>query len=117
VGTDELWVIAHNGERGILEGNPHTHPGRFSVRWESTGLTHPTSLSDLADMSAEASVWLRGFMSGNEPDVYDVLGLDDGVEPTDGQYEVWRRQLADFRQTGSIRLPIRGLEDASPDVS
>jgi hypothetical protein len=108
VKRDELWVIAHNGERGILHGNPHTHRGRFSVLWESTGQTHATSLSDLADMSAESRDWLAGFMSGNEPDVYEVLGLDDDVDPTDEQYEVWRRKLVEFRDSGSIRIPIRG---------
>jgi hypothetical protein len=115
VNRDLLWVIAHNGERGILHGNPHTHRGRFSVLWESTGQTHPTSLSDLAEMSAESQAWLAGFISGNEPDVYDVLGLDDDADPTDEQYHIWRHKLAEFRESGWIRLPVRG--DDSTDES
>ena len=105
---DELWVIARNGERGLLVGNPHTHPGRFLVLWESTGQAYSTSMSDLAEMSVESRAWLEGFMCGNEPDVFEALGLDDEVEPSDEQYEVWRQRIAAFRESGSIRLSIRG---------
>lgn len=107
----ELWVTSHNGGRGILHGNPHTFPGRFSVLWESTGDTHATSLSDLADMSAQSRAWLAGFLSGNEPEPFEVLGLDDDAELTDEQYEVWRQRLAEFRESGWIRLPIRGDDE------
>jgi hypothetical protein len=47
-------------------------------------------------------------MSGNEPDVYELLGLDDDADPTDEQYEVWRQNLAEFRESGWIRLPVHG---------
>jgi len=108
----ELWVTRHDGERGVLHGNPHTFPGRFSVLWESTGQTHVTSLSDLADMSPQSKVWLAGFLCGNEPEPFEVLGLDSDAELTDQDYELWRRQLHEFRQSGSIYLPIR---DDDPD--
>ena len=78
---------------------------------ESTGQAHATSLGDLADMSPESRAWLAGFMSGNEPDAYEVFGLDD-ADPTDEQYEVWRHELAEFRESGTIRLPIRGDDTA-----
>lgn len=104
----ELWVIAHNGDRGVLVGNPHTHPGRFLVLWESVGKSYATSLSDLAEMSAESRAWLDGFLCGNEPNVFEALGLDDDAEPTEEQYEVWREKLDAFRDSGSMRLPIRG---------
>ena len=101
-------MIAHNGDRGLLVGNPHTHPGRFLVLWEATGKSYSTSMSDLAQMSTESRAWLDGFMSGNEPDVFEVLGLDDAAEPTEAQYQAWREQLLAFHESGSMRLPIRG---------
>ena len=85
--------------------------GRFSVLWESTGKTHATSLSDLADMSAQSRAWLAGFLSGNEPEPFEVLGLDDDAELTDEQYEVWGQKLVEFRESGWIRLPIRGDDE------
>lgn len=103
----ERWVISHNGDRGILAGNPHTHPGRFLVLWESLGASYSTSLSDIADMSAESRAWLDGYLSGCEPDVFQVLGLDDDAEPTEEQYGAWRAKLIEFHESGSVRLPLR----------
>lgn len=96
---DTLWVESFDGERGVLSGNPHTHRGRFSVLWESTGRTHPTSLSDLRAMSEPARYWLSGYLAGNEPEISDVFPDLEG-EPTEEQVSHWRLVCREFRETG-----------------
>lgn len=87
-----LWVEM-DGERGYIVGNAHTHRGRFHVCFPDRPdyyMTMPTSVYELTAMSLEARYWLRGFLTGYEPDIDEYLGRDgyDGHEPTD---EEWAR--------------------------
>lgn len=35
------------------------------------------------------------------------------TDPTEEQYELWRQRLAEFRESGSISVPIRGDDSAA----
>jgi hypothetical protein len=62
-------------------------------------------------MSPLSKAWLEGFLSGNEPDPFEALGLEpSGDDLSDEQYAAWGKILAEFHRTGWFRRPERGEE-------
>jgi hypothetical protein len=102
-----LWVEM-NGDRGYIEGNAHTHPGRFHVGFPDHGYSTTASVSELTAMSPEARYWLVGFLSGSEPRLYEYLGLARAVEIekfhdyeyTDEELVRWTNFCKEFRRSG-----------------
>ena len=95
----EVWWTA--GARGVITGNPHTHPGRFDVRWDGDDRSHPASLSDLAQVSRGAELWLAGFLAGQSPDAHEVV---DPAEDflSDAERAEWLGVCGEFQQTGAM---------------
>ena len=61
-------------------------------------------------MSAEARSWLTGFLTGDEPSVYEYLGrrLDEDYEPTDEEWVRWRNFIKRYLRDGThLRLNKR----------
>lgn len=100
---DASLEVVVDGEVGYLEGNAHTFAGRMHIYVPRLGYDVTRSLSELESISDAARWWIRGFLAGCEPDVYDYLGIDarlGDVEPTDAEYERWRAFNARYRETG-----------------
>ena len=101
----DLWVTAE-GYRGrlFLLGNAHTHPGRMSALSEALQAGTNISKYEITGASAGARRWIEGFLSGNEPDPADYLGIDALAEADlsddDPGYGRWRTALAVFRESG-----------------
>lgn len=64
-----LWVVsAFCSERDwLVEGNPHTHPGRLAIWCPHTGTGYNLSKDEVRETSTEGRYWIRGFVVGNEP--------------------------------------------------
>jgi len=58
-------------------------------------------LGEIEEMSAEAEIWISGYLAGNEPSGEEMYG-EEWFEfaDVDPRVERWRRAIALFRQTG-----------------
>ena len=74
--NDRLWVETDGFGRCRLEGNAHTFPGRMAAWSETLASSVTISRSDVRDASPEAWAWIDGFLSGNEPEFHEFLGID-----------------------------------------
>ena len=102
---------------GYIDGNPHTHRGRFGVWYPDERDSFPTSLDEIVSMTDEAASWIAGFLAGNEPGVYEYLGiqyLDPQPDPTQEEEDRWHEFTAEFRRTGYC--PQLGLRPDAPLV-
>lgn len=85
----------------FLHYNPHTFPGRMGAYCEAHDRTFAVSRSEIERCSSEAAIWIRGFLSGNEPPVpLEPTGysIDDDRDP---RYKRWREAISEFRRTGA----------------
>jgi hypothetical protein len=110
-------VVTSHGA-GYIDGNVHTHYGRFGVWYPEMRDGLATSLSEVKSMTDEAACWIAGFLAGNEPGPYEYLGLmyvDPAleIEPTDEEMQRWREFAERFRRTGQCpqlnERPVRPL--------
>jgi hypothetical protein len=109
VGSDRMWVRlgeAWSGNptlRWRIVGNGHTHRGRIAV--EPIGTSDPPvniSLGDVVDCSAEAKIWLNGFLAGQEAGLNEFLGREvDQVSAS--EIERWQDWNASWRRTVTRR--------------
>ena len=94
-----LWVRSDEFDSdGFLLGNSHTFPGRFLVWWRKYGAGYSTSLNQLDECSADAAIWLEGYLAGSEPPPW--FGDDFGYDDTDPRTELWYEALRRYRRTG-----------------
>jgi hypothetical protein len=115
---DRALCVEMGGERGYIVGNTHTHRGRFHVCFpdRTEWVTVPVSVYELDAVSAEARYWLRGFLTGYEPDVYEYLGREksEGYDPTDEEWARYRnfieqQHLRDGTHNRLNKRPDRAL--------
>ncbi|WP_375504758.1 hypothetical protein [uncultured Jatrophihabitans sp.] len=92
-----LRVVTSRGV-GYIDGNVHTHRGRFGVWYPEMRDGLATSLDEVESMTDEASIWITGFLEGDSPDLYDYLGAD--VDETPEELARWQAFCARFVQTG-----------------
>jgi hypothetical protein len=88
--------------RWMIFGNAHTHRGHFHV-CSAVGDEHRTvNLGDVVDASAQARVWLAGFLAGQEATLAEFLGMDDELldAADEADEERWRSWNARFREHG-----------------
>ena len=90
---------------GRIVGNSHSFHGRFLVRLDD-GLVPSCSIFDVDPLTDDARLWLEGFMAGQEPSPYDVLGdaYDLHVER---QRAEWDAAVLLFHQSGVFRRSIQ----------
>lgn len=106
----DLWVISqHNDDIGVIDGNPHTFPGRFLILWASLGESYSCSIGELSLLSPYAELWLQGYLSGGEPAPW----FDDPYEYEEGdpRTDLWRRSLLLFQLTGTWKTGRRCSEN------
>jgi hypothetical protein len=99
---ESLWLRTNHcdGDHFLL-GNPHTFPGRLSAWCPSKKQSFCISKSEIAQCSKETSYYLKGFLSGQEPeapvdDEGDLLSM-----------EAWYAATELFQQTGSWNARFR----------
>jgi len=82
-----------------LVGNPHTFRGRISAWCVSACREITISKSDVIDPSAEAQIWIDGFLRGNEgpPPILDDCTPGEVVERVEAD---WYERRQRFRETG-----------------
>jgi hypothetical protein len=92
-----FWVILHDHKgRFFIEGNPHTHPGRFGVTSENGEVHLAVSKKGVKIASLHAWAWISGFLAGNEPGLEKSFGPD----PDERQIERWNAERLRFKNVG-----------------
>lgn len=83
----------------LEEGNPHTFPGRMPAWCPHRGIGYLVSLSDLREASAEAQLWARAFVLGNEPH-YPVGYEGTYDDEADPRMQAWRAASRAYQENG-----------------
>ncbi len=106
----EMWVESDGFGHCRLDGNAHTFPGRISAWSETLGTWVTIDRRDIREASPEAWVWIDGFLTGSEPEFHEFLGLEpdevDFVPQEDASWPRYQAVLEEFRQTGSLPIPL-----------
>lgn len=91
----ELWFDTEQcGRHYLLDGNPHTFPGRMYAYCAERGIRTRVSKGEISDCSAQTRYFVRGFLSGNEP------APPESDSPTAPAPLAWSDAVARFRDTG-----------------
>jgi hypothetical protein len=95
---ERLWFEAPCGGRDfLLEGGTHTFRGRMSAWCPDKEVSYRISLNEMGQMSEEARYFIRGYLSGNEPNWPE----DDEGNIDSDDLVAWQEATRRFRQTGS----------------
>ena len=95
---EELWFDAPCGGRDfLLPGGPHTFPGRMAAWCPAKRVTYRVSLVEMGAMSTAAVYFVRGFLSGNEPEPPE----DEDGAMTEADRRAWIAATERFRARGS----------------
>ena len=111
---DRLWVVVEGVDgRCYLSGNCHTHLGRMSAWSDHLGTGLCMSKDEIRDASELATIWVDGFLHGNEPRLDVMFGIEAlrDADDDDPRWTVWREATAAFRAEGTwnhSEFPIRG---------
>lgn len=111
VGMDELpedidpalWIRCSRtgGQDYLVEGNPHTFPGRMSAFCPHVA-EYPyynVSIGEVEECSPESRLWMRGFVAGSEPDVpLDSEGCE--LDDADPKVQGWAEARSGYMETG-----------------
>ena len=115
---ERLWVETGGFGRCRLDGHAHTFPGRVAAWSETLASSVTISRSDVRDASPEAWAWIDGFLSGNEPEFHEFLGIDadaaDALPDDDPGWKRYEQALAEFRSTGSMPFLLNARPTLPP---
>ena len=95
---EKLW-FEHKGCEGkhYLLGNPHTVAGRMLAWCLKENRSFFISKPDIGERSEFADYWIKGFLSGNQPEPpLDENGTAFGSK----EYEEWQKKIEEFEKTG-----------------
>jgi hypothetical protein len=65
---ERLWIERGCPGRDFLFGNCHTFAGRMAAYCPPTAKDVCVSIDEIRAMSDEATLWVAGFLAGNESD-------------------------------------------------
>ena len=107
---------------GYILGYSHIRRGSFSVWFPDEGESFSTTLGEIDSMTDDARSWIAGILAGNEPDIWEYLGVDRFYDPTEAEYLRWQNFTARFRQTGVYpfdlnRRPTRAIEATDDELA
>jgi hypothetical protein len=98
---ENLWFTMGDccpGKHFLLH-NAHTFLGRIAAWCPQKQVRFFVSRISIEDCSTEAAYWLKGFLSGCEPDApRDETG--DYLPDDDPRMETWRAAIQQFPETG-----------------
>ncbi len=112
----KLWFTLEDdpNKRYYLDGNPHTFPGRMRGYDVESGRGFSVSKYEMAAFSVETEYWVKGFLSGNEPEPpRDSEG--DQLPPDHPLNLQWERSAAHFAEQGAWVDPQP--ESSTPEQS
>jgi hypothetical protein len=85
-------------ERHYIIGYPHTFHGRVMGYCPEQKKSFYFSITEIDSMSIETEYWIKGFLSGNEP---DAPVDEDGDTIYEGEeYDFWIKNIELFHKTG-----------------
>ena len=115
--NEKLWFTmgSHCAGKHYLLGNAHTFNGRMLAWCPLKEKSFYVSKTEMDDLSEEAQYWIKGFLSGNEPeppvdDVGDMLAFDTP------QYQFWLKATELFTETGYWYSGERQCESCGKDL-
>ncbi|WP_273324242.1 hypothetical protein [Vallitalea guaymasensis] len=109
---EKLWFELKNSNckgRHYILGNPHTFNGRIMGYCTNKKVSFCFSITEISNMSLESEYWIKGFLSGNEPEPpVDEEGdtLFEGRE-----YNHWCKSIELFHKTGNWYVGERNCEE------
>ncbi len=97
----ELWFTmgACCDGRHYLLYNPHTFPGRMGAWCPLKQVSFCVSKSEIHECSQAARYWIKGFLSGNEPDA-PMNKKRDYLPDDHPRTQAWRAAIRQFPETG-----------------
>jgi hypothetical protein len=98
-----LWIrCSKTGDRDFLvERNPHTFPGRMAAfcPHDEAQSDYNVSVAEVEECSAEARIWMRGFVVGGEPGApLDDEGFE--IADTEALHRDWDLARSTYRESG-----------------
>ena len=97
-----LWIkLNHCEGNHYLLGNCHTFPGRMNAYCELKDKTFCVSSNEIIEMTTESDYWIRGFLSGNEPEPPEELEMEFPDDYFNSErFKKWVTMTEKFKQTG-----------------
>ena len=121
---DRFWVRLGGGWtpdpdlRWRINGNGHTHRGHFHVCAIGQDLHRTVNMGDVVETSPDAGVWLAGFLSGQEVDLFEFMGSSDELcdAADEADFVRWQRWNEEFRRLGYSPSPVRPVPPAAVEL-
>ena len=97
---ENLWFLTktHCEGKHFLLGNPHTFCGRFLAWCPNKEISFSVSKVEIEKLSTQSEYWIKGFLSGNEPQPPTDENNDVDFESV--EYKNWLKQIEEFKKTG-----------------
>ncbi len=97
---EKIW-FEHKGREGkhFMIGNPYTFKGRMYAWCPIKETSFYVSKSEISRMSTECEYWIKGFLSGNQPN--PPTNSEGDVEFDSGNYKLWLKRIKEFEDTGN----------------
>lgn len=101
---DERIWFEHDGCEGkhYMLGNPHTFTGRMYAWCPKRQTSFFVSKSEILNASVECEYWIKGFLSGNQPEPPTDEKGDVNFESK--EYKNWIDKITEFEKTGDWEL-------------
>jgi hypothetical protein len=95
----KLWVeLSHCEGKHYILGNPHTFPGRIMMWCPNKEVSFFMSKNEIQKCSKEAEYWIKGFLTGNEPE--PPVGDDEMPDFESKEYSEWKDHIKEFHSKG-----------------
>lgn len=100
---EKIWFEYDGCEgRHYMIGNPHTFKGRMYAWCPKKERSFFVSKSEIIKMSVECEYWVKGFLSGNQPE--PPTNSEGDVDFESKEYKAWADKVADFENSGYWEL-------------
>jgi len=98
---ENLWFYLSDDdcmEKHFIIGNPHTFHGRIMGYCPEKKTSFYFSIKEIKSMSIQTEYWIKGFLSGNEPEA--PLDEDGDTIYSGEKYDFWSKSIQLFHEYG-----------------
>lgn len=98
---ENLWFYLKDEDcmgKHYIIGNPHTFHGRIMGFCPKKQESFYFSITEIESMSTEAEYWIKGYLSGNEPDA--PIDEDGDTIFSGEEYDFWKESIQLFHRNG-----------------